>query len=317
MKEEDRQTILIVDDSILVCQQIKIFMKDEAINILEAHSGKEAEEVLKEQDPDLILLDVVLPDIEGYELCRKIKEGGWTKASVVFITSKDSDADIVKGFSLGACDYIKKPFGAAELRSRLKAHLEIKRQRDELDKKNHELQDNMEKLNYMAFRDGLTGLYNRRYVKDDLVSEIKRHDPGEVGNYIVMADVDNFKQINDRYGHDAGDKVLICISNIMEDVCRRHKVIRWGGEEFMIVLFSVTKEEAFEISENVRKEVEAFPFFYNGKRYFCSITLGITHYDDSRSVDSNIVRADQALYYGKKHGKNRSIWYEEIKDEQL
>lgn len=317
-----KQTILIIDDSILVCRQIKIILKDEEVVIREAHSGEEAEQELTRCAPDLILLDVVLPDIEGYELCEKIKKSNHNDASVIFITSRSEDTDIVKGFSLGACDYIKKPFRPAEMKSRIMAHLEIKRQKDDLDRINRELQNNMERLNYMAFRDGLTGLYNRRYVKDDLLKDIKGQDPGEVGNFIIMADVDDFKSVNDKYGHEAGDEVLICISNIMEDICRRHKVIRWGGEEFMMVLFSVTEREAFELSEKVRTEVEAFRLSHQDQVFACTITLGICHYDDSRSLDENIEHADQALYRGKRSGKNKSVWYQpasetEMKDELL
>lgn len=311
MESARKQEILIIDDSILVCQQIKLIMKEEDVMIREVHTGEEALMVLSTYVPDLILLDVVLPDMEGYELCKKIKTQSDHGPSVIFITSKGEDMDVVKGFSLGACDYIKKPFRPAEMKSRIKAHLEIKRQKDELDQMNRELQSSMERLNYMAFRDGLTGLYNRRYVKDDLLREIRDQNPGEVGNYIVMADVDNFKGVNDCYGHEAGDEVLICISNIMEDICRRHKVIRWGGEEFLMVLFSVTENEAYGISEKVRIEVESFSLSHGSQVFSCTITLGICHYDDSKSLDENIAKADKALYIGKRSGKNRSVWYEE------
>ncbi|MBT9777830.1 diguanylate cyclase [Clostridium sp. MCC353] len=307
----DKQTVLIVDDSIFICGQIKMILKDENLILAEAHSGEEAILELKRCRPDLILLDVVLPDTEGYELCQKIKAQDQNQASIIFITSKDSDEDVVRGFSMGACDYIKKPFKKDELRSRVLAHLKMKKQKDELDRMNRELQMNMEKLNYMAFRDGLTGLYNRRYVQDDLLDQMADESRNNVSDVIIMGDVDNFKRINDQYGHEAGDMVLVCISNIMESVCRRHKVVRWGGEEFLIVLFSVTEEEAYEISERVRLEIAGFPFVHNGVGFRCTITLGLNTYDKSVSMDENIARTDKALYYGKKHQKNCSVWYRE------
>lgn len=312
MSSMEKQTVLIVDDSIFVCRQIKMILEEEGLILREAHSGEEAIREMEQSRPDLVLLDVVLPDIQGYDLFEKIKKVDSNRAAIIFITSMDSDRDVVRGFSMGACDYIKKPFGKEELKSRIMAHLKNKRQQDELDRLNRELQMNMERLNYMALRDGLTGLYNRRYVQDDLLDELRQQwkdNWKEIGNAIIMADVDDFKKVNDQYGHEAGDAVLVGISNIMESVCRRHKVVRWGGEEFMIVLFAVTKEEAFEISERIRTEIENFPFAYSEHSFRCTITLGLTLYDNSVDMDENIARADKALYEGKRSGKNRSTWY--------
>lgn len=316
MNGEEKQTVLIIDDSIFICRQIRSILEEEDLIIREAHDGKEAISELKACRPDLILLDVVLPDIEGYELCTKLKEQDQNNAFIVFITSKDSGEDVVKGFTAGACDYIKKPFEKSELKSRVKAHLSMKKQKDDLDRMNRELQMNMEKLNYMAFRDVLTGLYNRRYVKDDLLKEIKNQNWQCMGNAVIMADVDDFKKVNDRYGHEAGDMVLVCISSIMESVCTRHKVIRWGGEEFMIALFAVSEEEVFDISEKIRQSVENFVFVHEDKEFNCTITLGLAFYDKDVTMDENIDHADKALYYGKEHGKNRSVWYSSQLEEQ-
>lgn len=183
----------------------------------------------------------------------------------------------------------------------------MKKQKDELDRMNRELKNNMEKLNYMAFRDGLTGLYNRRYVQDDLMGEMQSHNRKDVGCVLIMGDVDDFKIVNDQYGHEAGDVALICVSNIMESICRRHRVIRWGGEEFLIVLFSVTEEEAYEISESIRGEVEAFPFVDGDTSFNCTITLGLSVYDETEDMKHNIERADKALYAGKRSGKPQRL----------
>lgn len=309
------QTVLIVDDSLFICQQIKTILKNEKIRILEAHSGKEAIRILSEQSPDLILLDIILPDVEGYDLCRQIQEKNQNEVGIIFITSKDSDSDVMKGFSLGACDYIKKPFGHEELKSRVLTHLEIKKQKDEMNRINIELKKNMEKLNFMAFRDGLTGLYNRRYVQDDLMYKIQENDQKDAGSVFVMADVDDFKGVNDKYGHEAGDVALICISNIMEDICLNHKVIRWGGEEFLIVLFSVTKEEAFQISEKIRTRIQDFSIICQDVEFSCTATFGLYAYHASESMEQNIEKADRALYRGKRSGKNCCVWYDESSED--
>ena len=301
-----RQKILAVDDSLLICQQIEKVLKNEEYTVYKSHSAKETLELLEEVDPDLILLDVILPDMEGYELFEKIKEKDKNHAPVIFITSKDSEQDVIRGFELGACDYIKKPFRPEELKSRVKAHLEDKRERDELKILNETLKANMQILNRVAYRDELTGLYNRRFVVEKLAQDLMEPNRQDA---LVMIDVDDFKHVNDCYGHDAGDMVLVCISNIMESVCRRHKVVRWGGEEFLIILMAVTKQECFEVCEEIRKEIQAFPFLQGNTTFYCTVTLGISLYDKEQSFKMNMTHADMALYRGKKTGKNRTIWY--------
>ena len=301
-----RQKILAVDDSLLICQQIEKVLKNEEYTVYKSHSAKETLELLEEVDPDLILLDVILPDMEGYELFEKIKEKDKNHAPVIFITSKDSEQDVIRGFELGACDYIKKPFRPEELKSRVKAHLEDKRERDELKILNETLKANMQILNRVAYRDELTGLYNRRFVVEKLAQDLMEPNRQDA---LVMIDVDDFKHVNDCYGHDAGDMVLVCISNIMESVCRRHKVVRWGGEEFLIILMAVTKQECFEVCEEIRKEIQAFPFLQGNTTFYCTVTLGISLYDKEQSFKMNMTHADLALYRGKKTGKHRTVWY--------
>ena len=309
MNKESRQIVLIVDDSLLICKQAQTALKEEPVFICEAHTGVEAVDMVRQYQPDLILLDVVLPDTDGYELFDRLKEVDKNDASILFMTSRDKDEDVIRGFSMGACDYIKKPCVQGELHSRVHAHLQLKRQKDELNRQNLELRTNMEKLNYIAFRDGLTGLYNRRYVVGDLLEDMRCGHIEETMDVLILADIDDFKKINDTYGHDAGDMALICIANIMENICRGHKVIRWGGEEFLIVLFSVTQKQAYEISERIRSEVESFKIFHESGEFTCSITLGLHVYDEREGIEKSISCADKALYCGKRSGKNRSVWY--------
>lgn len=188
----------------------------------------------------------------------------------------------------------------------MKAHLEDKRERDELKILNETLKANMQILNRVAYRDELTGLYNRRFVVEKLAQDLMEPNRQDA---LVMIDVDDFKHVNDCYGHDAGDMVLVCISNIMESVCRRHKVIRWGGEEFLIILMAVTKQECYEVCEEIRKEIQAFPFLQGNTTFYCTVTLGISLYDKEQSFKMNMTHADMALYRGKKTGKNRTVWY--------
>lgn len=310
---EKKEIVLVVDDSMLICKQIRTVMEEMPVVLCEAHSGREALEMAEQYQPDLILLDVVLPDTDGYQLFPRLKEVDKNNASIIFLTSKDKDDDVVRGFAMGACDYIKKPFVRGELKSRVNAHLQMKHQKDDLDRQNKELRSNMEKLNYLAFRDGLTGLYNRRYVVGDLLEDMGDDLLLERKNILILADIDDFKNVNDTYGHEAGDMALICIANIMEANCRKHKVVRWGGEEFLIALFNVTEEEAFEISEKIRKEVEEFSIFSGEEEFSCTITMGLHIHEIREGIEECVDKADKALYYGKRHGKNCSVWYEDIK----
>ena len=312
METERKQIVMVVDDSLMICQQIKAALRDTDIFLCEAHTGAEALDMIEQYQPDLILLDVVLPDTDGYQLFDKLKMRDQNNASIVYLTSKDKDDDVVKGFTLGACDYIKKPFVKGELQSRVVAHLKMKCQKDDLNRMNTELKTTMSKLNELAFKDGLTGLYNRRYVVGDLLDDIKGSRVEEKKNVVILCDIDDFKKVNDTYGHDAGDAALVCIANIMEAHCRQHKVVRWGGEEFLIVLFNVTEQEAFEISETIRRDIEQFGIWNKEDKFFCTITLGLHVYGQQEGIEECIACADKALYYGKRNGKNRSVWYESI-----
>lgn len=312
METESKQIVMAVDDSLMVCQQIRAALEETPFFLCEAHTGEEALEKIERYQPDLILLDVVLPDRDGFHLFEDLKMKDQNNASILFLTSKDTDDDVVKGFEVGACDYIKKPFSKSELRSRVVTHLQLKKQKDELNRMNLELKSNMDRLNELAFRDGLTGLYNRRYVVGDLLDDIKGSRVEEKKNVVILADIDDFKSVNDTYGHEAGDMALVCIASIMEAHCRMHRVVRWGGEEFLIILFNVTESEAFEISESIRQDVEQFKIINKADEFSCTLTLGLHVYGQQEGIEECIACADKALYYGKRHGKNRSVWYESI-----
>lgn len=301
--------LLIIDDSEYICCQIEQILRNENIELMKAHSGDEAIEIVKSFVPDLILLDVILPDIEGYDLYHKIKSIDKNDVSIVFLTSKDDDHDVMKGLSLGACDYIKKPFHNEILKSRILIHLGEKKSKDQLKKQNQQMEVNMKRLNSFAFSDPLTGLYNRRYVEEQLKEKIVY---GEQETVFMLCDVDDFKFINDHYSHEIGDIVLIGIANIMENASSKINAVRWGGEEFLIILFDVTKEEAYRISERIRNDIAHFPFYSKNDTFHCTISIGLSRYDQSLNFIQNLECVDEALYTGKRNGKNCTVWYDEI-----
>lgn len=302
-----RPKLLIVDDSEYICKQIEQIFKDEDIELRKAHDGKEALQIVESFQPDLVLLDVILPDTEGYDLYHKIKSIDRNNVSIVFLTSKDQDHDVVKAFALGACDYIKKPFHNEILKSRVIIHLEEKKTKDELKRQNEEMEANMKRLNSFAFKDPLTGLYNRRYVEEQLKEKIIS---GQEETTLILCDIDDFKFVNDHYSHEMGDMVLIGISNIIESASSKINAVRWGGEEFLIILFGLNKEEAYATCERIRKDIENFPFYSKQESFHCTISIGMTTYNQSLSFIQNLECADEALYKGKRIGKNCSVWYE-------
>lgn len=301
-----QQRILVVDDSLSICHQVKKILRDAPLEVHEAHTGEEALRKVKELQPDLILLDVILPDTDGYELFYELKEADTNHAVILFLTSKNGDEDVVRGFTLGAWDYIKKPFTNGELKQRIFSHLDVKKQRDDLYRQNAALKSDMERLNYMAFRDGLTGLYNRRYAIEQLPQDLL----GTEQTVLVLADIDDFKNINDTYGHDAGDKLLICIAQIFDGINAEHITVRWGGEEFLIILFHVSSEEAMRQMDQLRQEIEQFQVQHQKKHFSCSMTFGLYSYQAQQAIDENVHCADQALYQGKRKGKNCCRWYQ-------
>lgn len=309
-----KYTILAVDDSLLICQLIENVLKKEDILFYKSHTGEEALDILKTVKPDLLLLDIVLPDMDGYEVLQEARNIRGCDASVIFITSKDSQGDVVKGFSMGACDYIRKPFQPEEMKSRILAHLEAKKQKDKLLNINETLLADMEKLNLIAYTDQLTGVYNRHFATEKLAHSLKQNRGSII---LAMADIDDFKKINDTYGHQMGDYVLAIISHIMEGLCDRQSVIRWGGEEFLIILQETDEEKGREILEQIRREVEIRPFVYDNTKFFCTITLGMTKYNKNRELKDNVADADKALYLGKTTGKNKLVSFNDMIEKNL
>ncbi len=304
-----KQKVLIVDDSLLICEQVKSILSVLPVTVYDVHTGQEALKMIPQVRPDLIILDIILPDIEGFDLIYKIKEVDVHHASIVFLTARDQNLDVIKGLSSGAYDYIKKPFINEELLSRIKNQLLIKKQRDELCAQNELLKSNMEKLNYIAYRDSLTGLYNRRFVSENLPEELMNHQSENTNHYFVLSDIDNFKVINDTYGHEAGDKVLICFAEILNSLSIKHHTIRWGGEEFLIVLYDLTNQQARQMIEDIRSEIESFVILQKNQSFSCTMTFGMFEYNSQLEIDENIHYADLALYQGKKQGKNCCVLY--------
>jgi len=266
------------------------------VEFAQAINATEVFDILdKDSSFDLILLDIMMPDTDGFEVCKRLKENEKTSdIPVIFITAKTDSEDVVRGFNLGASDYVSKPFQEEELLARVKKELKIK------SLINH--------LEFIASHDPMTGIYNRRKFFE--LSE-KKFDSSNENLYAIMIDIDKFKAINDIYGHPIGDEVIILVANTIDGlICEGSVFGRLGGEEFAILCEVDSKDKVIQRIETIRKDVEALEVITEDNKVIkFTISLGIEQVnDDINSLDELLKQSDIALYEAKKTGRNKSIF---------
>lgn len=295
--------ILAVDDNSINRILLEKLLRKEGYKITLLASSEEVIPYLNQVTPDLILLDLMMPNINGLDLCESIKlNPNFQEIPVIFITASDEKKDLLKAFDLGAVDYITKPFHNQELLARIKNHLELKFIRDELKKALIEL----EKL---AKTDELTGISNRRNFIALAEREFHLAKRQKRVFSLLILDIDYFKRINDTYGHLIGDKVIQfvaqqCVNCIrQEDLCAR-----WGGEEFIIFLSETTLENAIIVANRIRINIDHGTIEIEEYKINVTVSIGVCAYHpDDVSINQTISRGDMALYYAKNHGRNQVV----------
>jgi diguanylate cyclase (GGDEF) domain len=295
----DRQPlVLIVDDTIKNLQVLGSVLKAENYKIAVATSGNQAILTANEIKPDLILLDVMMPGLDGLETCKKLKSIPETsEIPVIFLTAKVETEDIIEGFKAGAVDYIAKPFNSYELKARVKTHVELKISKDLLEQKNALLKK-------LSITDGMTGLFNHRHTMDILSRLIEENTRYKEPLSISMLDIDNFKKANDEYGHLFGDEVLVKISNSIESCLRKTDIVgRYGGEEFLVLFAHTGLKGAVESVERIIKSVENLK--WEKENFNITISAGVCEKNDE-DITTLIKKADDLLYAAKEKGKNRT-----------
>ncbi|MFH1148200.1 MAG: diguanylate cyclase [Pseudomonadota bacterium] len=294
--------ILIIDDSRLMVEFAKNILKKTGYEVITAADGISGVDLARSQRPQAILLDVVMSGIDGYETCRLLKQDELTRdIGIIMLTSKAEPADKVKGLALGAVDYITKPFDAGELIARVNIHVKLHELYEALQERNRQLEE-------LATRDGLTGLHNHRYFKEQLALEMGKIQ--RYGDFLtcILVDIDYFKQFNDTYGHQSGDAILSQIGRLLNGVTRAGDVAaRYGGEEFAVLLPRCDLKTGRPCAERLRKMVEDANFSYNGTDFHVTISVGVASCPDERiSLARDLVEgADKALYNAKRAGRNR------------
>jgi diguanylate cyclase (GGDEF)-like protein len=257
-----KNKILVVDDVAVNVQLLTTYLTSVGYEVATARDGEEALDKVVEAQPDLILLDVMMPKLNGFEVCERLKTDATTKIiPVIMVTALNEIEDKIKATESGADDFVSKPFNKLELLTRVKSLLRIKQLHDELRAKVRELEQARERLRQLAITDGLTGLYNHRYLKEHLEQELLRAQRHQLRASVVMLDIDHFKKFNDTYGHPAGDAILRTIAKLLKENVRKIDLAaRYGGEEFCLVLVETNKAAAGIAAEKVRRIVEAHHF---------------------------------------------------------
>ncbi|MFQ5648806.1 MAG: diguanylate cyclase [bacterium] len=303
------KSILVVDDVPVNIQLLTTYLSSEGYQVISARDGSEAIAKVNESRPDLILLDVMMPKMNGFEVCKILKSEPRTKyIPVILVTALNEMQDKVKGMNSGADDFLSKPFNKLELLVRVRSLLRIKYLHDELQDKVLELQKTKEELRQLAITDGLTGLYNYRYFREQLQQEINRALRHELNLSLIMIDIDHFKHYNDTNGHPAGDLLLREMGKLLKDNIRSIDVAsRYGGEEFCLVLNETNKNAARIVAEKIRKLVEEHTFEFEEKQPTGRITISTgvaTFPEDGKEFEVLVTRADERLYLAKQAGRN-------------
>lgn len=295
--EFKKPTILVVDDMTTTLLLLHDLLKD-TYEVKIAKSGTKALEILESpNDIDLILLDIEMPDINGYDVCKRIKNNETIKnIPIIFITGRTSQEDEEYGLNLGAIDYITKPFNKAIVKLRIKNYLDLKIKNDMLEK--------------LSMYDGLTNIRNRRFFDETFektFSEIKRDKKSLA---VLMIDIDFFKPYNDNYGHGQGDETLRKVAKALEKTIKRASdfVARYGGEEFVILLKDINKDGVEAVANNLLNAVRELKITHEFSKIenYVTISIGASFYNSNSDVTKLelLLKADETLYNVKNSGRN-------------
>jgi two-component system, cell cycle response regulator len=301
--------ILVVDDHPDNVEIINARLSSRGFTVETATNGQEALDQVMANPPHLILLDVMMPLMDGYEVARRIKtDESLPFIPIILVTARDSTADKVEGLDAGADDYLTKPINFPELEARVRSMLRIKRLQDELDQKNRELEIANKRLRRLSITDGLTELFNHRHMHELLHEEFERTKRSSEPLAVVMLDLDRFKQVNDNYGHPTGDVILYETARILRETAREIDMVgRYGGEEFIVILPGTDEEAAAQFAERIRQAVAEHVYRDEANEVRMTVSGGVASYpgEGVGHPDMLIKRADEALYNSKTTGRDR------------
>ena len=306
--------ILVVEDTKLTREMVKDALTLRGYTIFEAKDGVEGLKLANEKRPDLIILDIVMPRMDGIEACRLIKSEVQTKGiPVIMLTSRTDSSDVKNALEAGAIDYLKKPLDEVELISRVESAFKVKAFTDHIAFFKSKLKD-------VITTDDLTGLRNASYFWEYLNSELKNFERLQNPLSIMVIDIDDFKRVNDMFGHIQGDSVLKEVADILLSRLKRSDLLcRYGGEEFVVTMVDTGENEAYTIAEDMRKSICDNVFKGKDFTFNLTISLGVATLtadasEESKNAIAIFEKADRALYEAKARGKGKTmVWQPEMK----
>jgi two-component system cell cycle response regulator len=293
--------ILIVEDDLTSRRILTAILKKWGYDPLVTEDGAAAWEVLQRPDaPELILLDRKLAGIDGLEICRRLRAHDATRSAyIILLTGLGEKSDIVQGLEAGANDYIAKPYDNEELRARINVGqrlLEVQAS----------LRQARDALEHQAMHDPLTGVFNRRAILARLSQEISRAKREDGRLSVGMCDLDHFKEINDRLGHQAGDEVLVAFTRCIQAQLRDYDCLgRYGGDEFLVIAVGAGRQAIASLYERLRVRVAANEITTTGGKVALTVSIGVTEATGRSAAEALIAAADSALYRAKAEGRNR------------
>ncbi|MDX2243185.1 MAG: PleD family two-component system response regulator [Leptolyngbyaceae cyanobacterium bins.302] len=318
--------ILVVDDAPENLDLLYRILSRKGFQVTAADGGKKALELVRAQQPELILLDVCMPEMDGYAICECLKNNPTTKdIPIIFVSALDEVVDKVKAFEVGAVDYIAKPYHAAEVIVRVTNHLTLRRLHQQLEIQNDRLRQEIcdrlavevalqtanKELERLAHMDGLTQVANRRSFDTCLAQEWRRMAREQNPLTLILCDVDYFKRYNDTYGHQAGDDCLRNVAKAVSNVLKRPSdlVARYGGEEFAIILPNTPLAGAVHVAAEIRSAIQSLEMLHSASLVSRFVTLSMGISTVIPLVESSpmglLAAADRALYKAKLGGRDR------------
>jgi len=300
LKKNQKHKVLVVDDSIVFREEMKRMLENLFFNVITVAHGEEAMGMLMAQpDISLIITDYIMPVMDGLELTRNARKKFSKNELCILALSVNADEEVNALFlKHGANDYIKKPFSKEEFSCRINNAIEAL--------------ENIQTITNYANRDFLTGLYNRRYFYRNMDEYIQTTQDTQESFAVAMFDIDHFKKVNDTYGHDMGDKVIIAIADILKSSVNPDDIVaRFGGEEFCLVLKNVNSQNTPEILQRVRQSVENYSFEIEQGQYInITVSIGAVIHDYANVLNETINQADMLLYKAKNNGRNQLVFGE-------
>ena len=295
--------VLIADDSPVYREIVEKALAAIPFQVILASTGRQAIQLFAEHKPDVVVLDRVMADLTGPAVCRKLREmEPDLHPYIVMLTGSTDKESVIEAFEAGADDYVTKPFHDAELAARVGVGLRYRELYREIGAKNQLLEE-------LALSDPLTGLPNRRAIETWAVRELEGAARYGFPIWVVMADLDRFKNVNDVFGHAAGDAVLKEFSRILKANTRSSEMCgRLGGEEFVVIMTHTSREGALAAVERTRAQLERTPFTFSGCSLLVTASFGVAGFEnksDPLTLGELLSSADQALYSAKRRGRNR------------